>query len=123
MPWPSPPSWRATPRSPRCTTLAWPPSPRRHWRTSTTATACTAACSGSTSWAARQPAIQRPWSLCENLGATESIITACAVMTHANMLKEDRLKVGITDGFIRISVGIEEVEDLIRALSEALKRC
>merc|ERR1719262_1923989 len=36
---------------------------------------------------------QRPWSLCENLGATESIITACAVMTHANMLKEDRLKV------------------------------
>merc|ERR1719503_282698 len=31
----------------------------------------------------------RPWSLCENLGATESIITACAVMTHANMLKED----------------------------------
>merc|ERR1719324_1400250 len=30
----------------------------------------------------------RPWSLCENLGATESIITACAVMTHANMLKE-----------------------------------
>mmetsp|Transcript_18708 Transcript_18708/g.65336 ORF Transcript_18708/g.65336 Transcript_18708/m.65336 type:complete len:428 (-) Transcript_18708:21-1304(-) len=67
--------------------------------------------------------IQRPWSLCENLGATESIITACAVMTHANMLKEDRLKVGITDGFIRISVGIEEVEDLIRALSEALKRC
>merc|ERR1719277_344393 len=33
-------------------------------------------------------AIQRPWSLCENLGATESIITACAVMTHANMLKE-----------------------------------
>merc|ERR1719409_154186 len=45
--------------------------------------------------------IQRPWSLCENLGATESIITACAVMTHANMLKEDRLKVGITDGFIR----------------------
>merc|ERR1712087_118498 len=40
--------------------------------------------------------IQRPWSLCENLGATESIITACAVMTHANMLKEDRLKVGVT---------------------------
>merc|ERR1719359_468978 len=47
--------------------------------------------------------IQRPWSLCENLGATESIITACAVMTHANMLKEDRMKVGITDGFIRVS--------------------
>jgi len=63
---------------------------------------------------------QRPWSLCENLGATESIITACAVMTHANMLKEDRLKVGITDGFIRISCGIEDSEDLIRALKVAL---
>jgi cystathionine beta-lyase/cystathionine gamma-synthase len=58
--------------------------------------------------------------LCENLGATESIITACAVMTHANMLKEDRLKVGITDGFIRVSCGIEEADDLIRSLKKAL---
>lgn len=62
----------------------------------------------------------RPWSLCENLGATESIITACAVMTHANMLAEDRAKVGITDGFIRISVGIEDVDDLIESLKVAL---
>merc|ERR1711979_133847 len=67
--------------------------------------------------------IQRPWSLCENLGSTESIITACAVMTHANMLKEDRLKVGITDGFIRVSCGIEESSDLIKALSSALAQC
>jgi len=67
--------------------------------------------------------IQRPWSLCENLGATESIITACAVMTHANMLKEDRLKVGITDGFIRVSCGIEDKEDLIKSLSIALDQC
>jgi len=67
--------------------------------------------------------IQRPWSLCENLGATESIITACAVMTHANMLKEDRLKVGITDGFIRVSVGIEDCDDLIKALGIALEQC
>merc|ERR1719160_2283846 len=64
--------------------------------------------------------IQRPWSLCENLGATESIITACAVMTHANMLKEDREKVGITDGFIRVSCGIEDSEDLIKSLDIAL---
>jgi cystathionine gamma-lyase len=67
--------------------------------------------------------IQRPWSLCENLGATESIITACAVMTHANMLKEDRLKVGITDGFIRVSCGIEDSDDLIKALDMALAQC
>lgn len=64
--------------------------------------------------------IQRPWSLCENLGATESIITACAVMTHANMLTEDRLKVGITDGFIRVSVGLEDSSDLIKALKAVL---
>lgn len=63
---------------------------------------------------------QRPWSLCENLGATESIITACAVMTHANMLKEDRMKVGITDGFIRVSCGIEDTADLKNALAAAL---
>merc|ERR1719440_904263 len=67
--------------------------------------------------------IQRPWSLCENLGATDSIITACAVMTHANMLKEDRLKVGIVDGFIRVSCGIEDSEDLIKSLSIALDQC
>lgn len=64
--------------------------------------------------------IKRPWTLCENLGASESIITACAVMTHANMIPEDRRAVGISDGFIRISVGLEDPEDLIRGLDEAL---
>eukprot|EP01064_Diplonema_japonicum_P022838 TRINITY_DN3304_c0_g2_i4.p1 TRINITY_DN3304_c0_g2~~TRINITY_DN3304_c0_g2_i4.p1 ORF type:complete len:412 (+),score=133.86 TRINITY_DN3304_c0_g2_i4:57-1292(+) len=63
---------------------------------------------------------QRPWSLCENLGATESIITCPAVMTHANMLKEDREKLGINDGFIRVSCGIEDADDLIRALKKSL---
>ena len=63
---------------------------------------------------------QRPWSLCENLGAVESIITCPSVMTHANMLKEDRLKVGITDGFVRISCGIEDSKDLIAALKKSL---
>lgn len=64
--------------------------------------------------------VSRPWSLCENLGAAESIITCPAVMTHANMLKEDRLKVGITDGFVRVSCGIEDAGDLIKALKNAL---
>lgn len=63
---------------------------------------------------------RRPWSLCENLGAVESIITCPSVMTHANMLKEDRLKVGITDGFVRISCGIEDKADLIDALKRSL---
>ncbi|CAM9459261.1 unnamed protein product, partial [Sphacelaria rigidula] len=65
-------------------------------------------------------AVQRPWSLCENLGQTESIITCPAVMTHANMLKEDRLKVGITDGFVRVSCGIEDTEDLLATLKKGL---
>lgn len=64
--------------------------------------------------------IQRPWSLCENLGSIESLITCPSVMTHANMLKEDRLKVGITDGMIRVSVGIEDADDLIASLKKAL---
>jgi len=64
--------------------------------------------------------IQRPWSLCENLGAIESICTCPAVMTHANMLAEDRLKVGITDGFVRLSCGIEDKEDLIASLKASL---
>ncbi|ESL08614.1 cystathione gamma lyase [Trypanosoma rangeli SC58] len=64
--------------------------------------------------------VPRPWSLCENLGAAESIITCPSVMTHANMTPEDRLKVGITDGFVRVSCGIEEAKDLIDALKTAL---
>jgi len=78
---------------------------------------------GSPAGVALMDNIQRPWSLCENLGATESIITACAVMTHANMRKEDREKIGITDGFIRVSCGIEDTEDLISTLSAALEKC
>ncbi|PHJ19884.1 cystathione gamma lyase [Cystoisospora suis] len=66
--------------------------------------------------------VPRPWSLCENLGACESIVTCPAVFTHANMLREDRLRVGISDGFIRVSVGIEDVDDLIDGLSYALSR-
>nr|8BIV_A Chain A, Cystathionine beta-lyase, putative [Toxoplasma gondii]8BIV_E Chain E, Cystathionine beta-lyase, putative [Toxoplasma gondii]8BIW_A Chain A, Cystathionine beta-lyase, putative [Toxoplasma gondii]8BIW_E Chain E, Cystathionine beta-lyase, putative [Toxoplasma gondii]8BIX_A Chain A, Cystathionine beta-lyase, putative [Toxoplasma gondii]8BIX_C Chain C, Cystathionine beta-lyase, putative [Toxoplasma gondii]8BIZ_A Chain A, Cystathionine beta-lyase, putative [Toxoplasma gondii]8BIZ_E Cha len=66
--------------------------------------------------------VPRPWSLCESLGACESIITCPAVFTHANMLREDRLKVGITDGFIRVSVGIEDVNDLIDGLDYALSK-
>lgn len=64
--------------------------------------------------------VSRPWSLCENLGATESIITCPSVMTHANMTSEDRLKVGISDGFVRVSCGVENVDDLIAALKTAL---
>eukprot|EP01065_Artemidia_motanka_P026515 TRINITY_DN3156_c0_g1_i1.p2 TRINITY_DN3156_c0_g1~~TRINITY_DN3156_c0_g1_i1.p2 ORF type:complete len:430 (+),score=160.93 TRINITY_DN3156_c0_g1_i1:65-1354(+) len=66
--------------------------------------------------------IERPWALCENLGASESIITCPAVFTHANMLKEDREKLGITDGFIRVSCGIEDAADLIKSLKKSLDK-
>jgi len=62
----------------------------------------------------------RPWSLCENLGAVESIITCPSVMTHANMRAEDRAAVGITDGFVRVSCGLEDTDDLIKSLKIAL---
>merc|ERR1719326_2513948 len=64
--------------------------------------------------------VQRPWSLCENLGAIESICTCPAVTTHANMLAEDRLKVGITDGLVRISCGLEDPDDLIESMKQSL---
>jgi cystathionine gamma-lyase len=62
------------------------------------------------------------WSLAENLGAVESLITHPVTMTHASVPAEKRLEAGITDGLVRLSVGLEDVEDLIAALDEALAR-
>lgn len=60
------------------------------------------------------------FSLAESLGGVESLIGHPATMTHASIPKNERLKVGITDSLIRLSVGIEDVEDLIQDLEEAL---
>lgn len=60
------------------------------------------------------------WSLAENLGAVESIITHPVTMTHAAVPREDRIASGITDGLVRLSVGMEDVEDLIADLDQAL---
>jgi cystathionine beta-lyase/cystathionine gamma-synthase len=60
------------------------------------------------------------WSLAENLGSIESLITHPVTMTHADVEKAERQRVGITDGLVRISVGLEDAEDLIAALDEAL---
>lgn len=62
----------------------------------------------------------RLFSLAENLGATESIITHPASMTHASMPAELRAKAGIRDGLVRLSVGIEHVDDLKADLAQAL---
>ncbi|MFM1653679.1 bifunctional cystathionine gamma-lyase/homocysteine desulfhydrase [Brevibacillus sp. B_LB10_24] len=61
------------------------------------------------------------FTLAESLGAVESLIGLPARMTHASIPPERRAELGITDGLIRISVGIEDVEDLIEDLAQALK--
>ncbi len=55
----------------------------------------------------------------ESLGGVESLIEHPAIMTHASIPKENREKLGITDGFIRLSVGIEDANDLIDDLKAA----
>jgi cystathionine beta-lyase/cystathionine gamma-synthase len=61
------------------------------------------------------------WALAENLGAVESLITHPVTMTHAAIPQEERIAAGITDGLVRLSVGLEDAEDLIEALDVALK--
>ena len=61
-------------------------------------------------------------SLAESLGATETMITHPATMTHSDIQKEIRLKRGITDGLVRLSVGIEHVDDIINDLKQALNK-
>ena len=59
-------------------------------------------------------------SLAESLGGVETLISHPATMTHASVPKADRERRGISDGLVRISVGIEDVEDLIEDLKQAL---
>ncbi|HMG15649.1 MAG TPA: cystathionine gamma-synthase [Saprospiraceae bacterium] len=62
------------------------------------------------------------FSLAESLGGVESLIGHPATMTHASIPKDERLKVGLTDSLIRLSVGIEDVDDLIEDLKHALDK-
>jgi methionine-gamma-lyase len=59
-------------------------------------------------------------TLATSLGGVETILQHSASMTHAVIPREDRLKAGITDGLIRLSVGIEDVDDLIADITQAL---
>ncbi|WP_304158073.1 trans-sulfuration enzyme family protein [Mesonia mobilis] len=56
-----------------------------------------------------------------NLGDTKTIVTHPASTTHSKLVEADRLEVGITDGLVRISVGLEHVDDIISDLQQALK--
>jgi len=62
----------------------------------------------------------RVCSLAESLGGVETLISHPATMTHAAVGAEGRRKIGITDGMVRISVGIEDVEDILADLDQAL---
>lgn len=61
------------------------------------------------------------FTLAESLGGFESLVEHPAIMTHASVDPEDRVKLGISDTFIRLSVGIEDKEDLICDLKKALE--
>ena len=60
------------------------------------------------------------FALAESLGGVESLIEHPAIMTHASVPPEKRAELGITDGLVRLSVGIEDCQDLIRDLDNAL---
>jgi cystathionine beta-lyase len=60
------------------------------------------------------------FSLAESLGGVESLINHPASMTHASIPREERIKNGLTDTLIRLSVGTEDIEDLLEDLQQAL---
>jgi len=61
-------------------------------------------------------------TLAESLGGVESLICHPATMTHASVAREVRERLGITDGLVRISVGIEDTDDIIADLDQALEK-
>jgi cystathionine gamma-lyase len=60
------------------------------------------------------------FSLAESLGGVESLIGHPASMTHASIPKEEREKTGVVDSLIRLSVGVEDIDDIIEDLEQAL---
>ncbi len=62
------------------------------------------------------------FELAESLGGVESLLNHSATMTHASVPEEERLQMGITESLVRISVGIEDVEDLINDIDSAIRK-
>lgn len=60
-------------------------------------------------------------ALAESLGGVETLISHPATMTHASIPWEQRQKIGVTDGLVRISVGLEDIDDIIDDISQALR--
>ena len=79
-----------------------------------------------------ETALRRARRLCErlelitlavSLGGTESLIEHPASMTHAMIPREDRLAGGLQDGLVRVSVGLEDIDDLLTDLKQAIDGC
>ncbi len=63
----------------------------------------------------------RLFTLAESLGGVESLVCQPAGMTHASIEPARRLEIGITDGLLRLSVGVEDIEDLLEDLEQAFQ--
>jgi cystathionine beta-lyase/cystathionine gamma-synthase len=77
---------------------------------------------GSAERAAAVAEATRLFALAESLGGVESLVGIPAVMTHASVPPEMRQRMGLTDGLVRLSCGIEDAEDLMEDLDQALRR-
>jgi cystathionine gamma-lyase/homocysteine desulfhydrase len=62
----------------------------------------------------------RVFAIAESLGGVESLVNHPASMTHASVPAERRAKIGITDGLVRLSVGVEDIGDLLADVQEAI---
>jgi cystathionine gamma-lyase/cystathionine beta-lyase len=62
------------------------------------------------------------FTLAESLGGVESLVNHPATMTHASIPKAEREKAGVVDGLLRLSVGVEDIEDLIADIEQALAK-
>ena len=61
------------------------------------------------------------FTLAESLGGVESLVNHPVTMSHASIPEKERLKIGITDALLRLSVGIEDIDDIIDSLTKALE--
>jgi len=61
------------------------------------------------------------FALAESLGGVESLVGHPASMTHASIPREERIKTGLVDSLLRLSVGVEDIEDLIEDIDQALR--
>jgi cystathionine gamma-lyase/homocysteine desulfhydrase len=76
---------------------------------------------GSRERAERMAEATRLFALAESLGGVESLVCVPARMTHASVPVERRVEMGLSDGLVRLSVGIEDADDLIADLEQALE--